>query len=187
MTTPPPLQGIAVQALYPDDAARCYGCGRLNDRGHHVETYVVGSSEGTPEAEGAPGPGVGLETEARFVPEPYHTALPGYVYGGLLASLVDCHGTGSAAAAALFADGHDLRDPDPGLGPGDVPRFVTARLEVDYERPTPLGPELRLRGRVAERTERKAVVEIDLSAEGRVTVRGRVVAVRLPASFGRRD
>lgn len=183
--SPTPLQGIPVQALYPDDAARCYGCGRLNERGHHVETYVAGFP-GSPADEGeGRRAGAGLETEARFTPETFHTALPGYVYGGLLASLVDCHGTGSAAAAALAGAGHDLRDPDPGLVPGDVPRFVTARLEVDYERPTPLGPELRLRGRVAERTDRKAVVEVELSAEGRVTVRGRVVAVRLPENFGR--
>ncbi|HEY1808718.1 MAG TPA: hotdog domain-containing protein, partial [Acidobacteriaceae bacterium] len=67
-----------------------------------------------------------------FTPEPWHIAIPGYVYGGILASLVDCHSTGTAAAAASRAAG---------LEPGtEAPfRFVTASLRVDYLKPTPLG------------------------------------------------
>ena len=71
----------AFQAAYPDDVAHCYGCGRLNEHGHRLESRWSGD-----------------ETVARFTPKPYHTAIPGYVYGGLIASLVDCHGTGTAAA-----------------------------------------------------------------------------------------
>ena len=60
------------------------------------------------------------------------------------------------------------------------PRFVTASLHVDYLRPTPLGPELEVRGTIVEATERKVVVEAVLSAEGEVTARGKVVAVKMP-------
>ena len=81
---------------------------------------------------------------ARFTPREYHTAIPGYVYGGLIASLIDCHGTGTAAAAAERAAGRELGD-------GPAPRFVTAALHVDFLRPTPLGPELEVRGRSARR------------------------------------
>jgi hypothetical protein len=56
---------------------------------------------------------------------------------------------------------------------------------VDYLAPTPLGPELELRGSIAEATPRKAIVEITLSAAGAVTARGRVVAVRMPESMAR--
>ena len=28
----------AIQDIYPDDIAWCYGCGRLNDDGHHLRT-----------------------------------------------------------------------------------------------------------------------------------------------------
>ena len=73
----------AFQDYYPEDVAHCFGCGRLNEHGHHIKSYWDGG-----------------ETVARFVPRPYHTAIPGYVYGGLIASLIDCHGTGTAAAAA---------------------------------------------------------------------------------------
>jgi acyl-coenzyme A thioesterase PaaI-like protein len=154
----------AFQDYYPDDVAHCYGCGRLNERGHQLKSYWDGDA-----------------TVARFTPLPYHTAIPGYVYGGLIASLIDCHGTGTAAAAAARAAGQDLSG-DPGASV-EAPRFVTASLRVDYLRPTPLGPELEIRGVVKEVTERKVVVEATLSAEAEVTARGTVIAVRMPESM----
>ena len=66
------------------------------------------------------------------------------------------------------------------IGEGEAPRFVTASLQVDFLKPTPLGPELEVRGRIVEITDRKVVQEETLSADGVVTARGRVVAVRMP-------
>jgi acyl-coenzyme A thioesterase PaaI-like protein len=97
------------------------------------------------------------------------------VYGGLIASLVDCHGTGTATAVAARAEGQGAGARDP-----ELPRFVTASLHVDYLRPTPLGPELEVRGRATEVTARKVVVEARVLANGQVTARGVVVAVRMP-------
>ena len=146
----------AFQDHYPDDLSYCYGCGRLNEHGLQIKTYW--------ERE---------ESVTVFQPRPYHIAIPGYVYGGLIASLIDCHGTGTAAAAAQRANGHE-RDGQ------TSPRFVTAALHVDYVRPTPLGVPLEVRGRVKEIKGRKVVVEATLSAEGQVCARGEVVAVQLP-------
>ena len=146
----------AVQDYYPEDVAHCFGCGRLNEAGHQLKTVWEGD-----------------ETVSRFRPAPHHTAIPGYVYGGLIASLLDCHGTGGAAAATLRREGREI-------GEGEAPRFVTASLQVDFLKPTPLGPELVVRGRVLEINDRKVVLEESLSAEGVVTARGRVVAVRMP-------
>ena len=146
----------AFQEYYPDDLSHCFGCGRNNPHGHQLKSYWDGDA-----------------TVARFTPEPFHTAIPGYVYGGLIASLIDCHGTGSAAAAAYRAEGRGL-DTEPPL------RFVTASLKVDYLAPTPKGVELELRGEITEVAERKVIVEITLSATGRVCARGTVVAVKLP-------
>ncbi len=151
----------AVQDFYPDDFNVCYGCGQRNEHGLRLRTHVVGD-----------------ETVATFTPRPYHTAIRGYVYGGLIASLIDCHGTGTAAAAAYRAAGRDLGS-DPPF------RFVTASLHVDYLKPTPLGVPLELRGRAKEVKGRKVVVEITLSASGEVCARGEVVAVQLPAEMGR--
>ena len=79
----------AIQLYYPPEWAHCYGCGYLNAHGLHIQTYW------DPEKG---------ESETRFTPRPYHTAIPGFVYGGLLASLVDCHSTATAAAAKAQAE-----------------------------------------------------------------------------------
>lgn len=152
----------AVQDFYPDDFAWCYGCGRLNQDGYQLKTVWEGD-----------------ETVTRFTPRPYHTAIPGYVYGGLIASLVDCHGTGSAAAAAYRAAGKEVGD-------GPAPRYVTASLHVDYLKPTPIGVPLEVRGRIREMKGRKVVVEARVLASGEVTARGEVVAVQIPEDFASR-
>jgi acyl-coenzyme A thioesterase PaaI-like protein len=146
----------AFQDYYPDELSYCYGCGRLNEHGLQIKTGWDGD-----------------ETVTRFQPRPYHIAIPGYVYGGLIASLIDCHATGTAAAAAYRAEGRAM-DSEPPL------RFVTASLHVDYLRPTPLGVPLEVRGRVKEIKGRKVVVEATLSADGQVCARGEVVAVQMP-------
>ena len=80
----------AFQDYYPENLAHCYGCGRENAQGHQIKTFWDGD-----------------ETVTHFQPRPEHTAIPGFVYGGLLASLIDCHGTGSAAAAMYRAENRD--------------------------------------------------------------------------------
>ncbi|MBN1163702.1 MAG: PaaI family thioesterase [Candidatus Krumholzibacteriota bacterium] len=147
------------QDYYPDDLSHCYGCGRLNRQGLQLKSYWDGE-----------------ESVAVFEPRSYHTAVPGFVYGGLIASLIDCHGTGTAAAAAYRREGRAMSS-SPSL------RFVTASLQVDYLRPTPLGIPLEVRGRVEEITDRKVVVSETLSAGGLICARGRVVAVKMPENM----
>ncbi|MHC4155034.1 MAG: PaaI family thioesterase [Planctomycetota bacterium] len=146
----------AFQDFYPDELSHCYGCGRLNEHGLQIKSYWDGE-----------------ETVAVFEPEPYHTGISGYVYGGLIASLIDCHCIGTALAAVYRSESRDM-DTDPPL------RFVTASLHVDYLRPTPLGPPLQVRGKVEEIKGRKVVVTAALLAEGEVCARGKVIAVRMP-------
>jgi len=59
-------------------------------------------------------------------------------------------------------------------------RFLTAALNVNYLKPTPLGPQLEVRGRIKEVKGRKVVVESWILVDGQVTVRGEVVAVQVP-------
>ena len=152
----------AFQDYYPDALSHCYGCGRLNEHGLQLKSYWDGE-----------------EAVAHFTPQPYHSgAMPGYIYGGLLASLIDCHATGTAAAAGYRAEGRELGS-EPAL------RYVTASLKVDYLRPTPLGVELEVRARVREIKGRKVIVEAWVQAGGEVCVRGEVVAVRLPEALKR--
>lgn len=66
------------------------------------------------------------------------------------------------------------------MGSEPALRFVTASLQVDYMRPTPLGVTLELRGKVKEIKGRKVIVSVTLSAEGHVCAQGEVVAVQMP-------
>ncbi len=152
----------AVQDHYPDVIAHCFGCGRLNAEGHHFRTFWEGT-----------------ESVTRFTPKASHIAIPGFVNGGILAALMDCHGTGTAAIAAYQAEGRE---------PGTLPphRFVTASLKVDYLKPTPLGPELIARGKATSVQGRKVVVTATIEAAGVVTVRGEIVCVEMPDSMAPR-
>ncbi len=152
------MEGVAFQDQYADQHSYCYGCGRLNERGLHIKSYWEGD-----------------EAVCRYTPRDYHMAVPGYVYGGLIASLVDCHGVGTAAAARARAEGRAIA--------GEPPiRFVTASLHVDYLRPTPLGP-LELRAAVRAMQGRRVTVDVTLHAAGRLCARGEVVAAEIPENF----
>ncbi|WP_088049516.1 PaaI family thioesterase [Virgibacillus dakarensis] len=150
----------AVQDEYPEDFSWCYGCGRLNENGHHFRTGWDGDN-----------------TVTIYTPRPEHTALPGFVYGGLIASLIDCHGTGSASLALHRKNGHE---------PGDAvepPRFVTGSLHVDFIKPTPHSVPLKAVGTVEEVHPKKWKVHTEVFAGGKVCAKGEVVAVVMPSTF----
>lgn len=151
----------AFQDYYPDDFSHCYGCGSLNENGLQIKSYWDGE-----------------ESVCRFTPDKKHIALPGFVYGGLIASLVDCHCVGTAAAATYRFEERELGS-DPPL------RFVTGSLKVDFLAPTPMGVELELRGKVLEVTGKKAVIEARVLAGDKVCATGLVIAVKMPETMGR--
>ncbi|GKW46390.1 PaaI family thioesterase [Planococcus sp. NCCP-2050] len=152
----------AIQDEYPEDFAWCYGCGRLNKEGHQFRTGWQGE-----------------ETVTLYTPKPEHTAIPGFVYGGLIASLVDCHGTGSASLALHRKNGFE-----PGSGEAP-PRFVTASLHVDYKKPTPQGKTLKAIGRIEEIHPKKFKILVEVFAEEELVATGEVQAVVMPASFAK--
>jgi len=145
----------AFQDQYPDDYAHCFGCGRNNPHGLHLKSYWDGD-----------------ESVCRHTPKKqYSGGFPGFLYGGMIASIMDCHGAGTAAAAKAGATGEPLN------------RFVTASLTVDYLKPTPLGVELEVRGRVVEIKGRKVTVDVSLKAAQTVCAVGRVIMVQIPENF----
>jgi acyl-coenzyme A thioesterase PaaI-like protein len=149
------MTGQPIQDFYPDEIAVCFGCGRLNADGLHIQTVWNGEE------------GVG-----RFTPKPYHTGGPSFVYGGLIASLVDCNCTGTATAAAYQMEGRDP-DTEPEIA------YVTGNLNVRYMKPTPIGVELVLRTQVKEFHARKVVLTCSVYAGDEECARGEVVAVRV--------
>lgn len=148
----------AIQDFYPEDFSHCFGCGRLNEHGHRIKSYEKGDA-----------------VVLHFEPEPYHLSVPGFTYGGLIASLIDCHSMATAAAATYRAEGRE---------PGSEPplRFVTANLDVAYLEPTPIGA-LDITARAIEVGKRKVRVAVEVRADAQVTARGDVLAVLLPESM----
>jgi acyl-coenzyme A thioesterase PaaI-like protein len=141
----------AFQDQYPDDYAHCFGCGRLNTAGHHLKSYWEGE-----------------ESVCRYTPDPKYTGgFPGFLYGGIIASLIDCHGAGTAAAAKAREDGKPIS------------RFVTASIKVDYLAPTPINTELEVRGKPVEIKGRKVLVDLTVSAAGKICATGSVVMVQI--------
>jgi acyl-coenzyme A thioesterase PaaI-like protein len=146
---------IAVQDTYPKDFAHCYGCGARHETGHRIKTFAANN-----------------ETITEHTPASVYTGAGEFAYGGIIASLIDCHSTGSAAI--FWMKDHDIE-----IGSEPAARFVTARLEVDFLAPTPLGM-WRLVGHAEEIGNRKVIVKTDLHVDSVTTARGRAVLVRVP-------
>lgn len=149
-------ENLAFQDYYSDDYSHCYGCGNLNEHGHKIKSFWDGD-----------------ESVCRVTPEKYYTGgMKDILYGGIIASLIDCHGAGTAAAAKARELGIVMK-------PGAMPRFVTASLKVDYLAPTPVGQELELRGIIKKIDGRKVTVLVTLSSQGVLCARGELLMIQL--------
>lgn len=131
---------------------RCFGCGPSNERGLRIKSRVEGD-----------------EVVLDWTADPHHEAFPGFVSGGIIGVLFDCHCNWAAAF-------HLMRQ----AGSGTPPFTVTADYAVTLRKPTPSTSPLHLRARVVESTMSRAVVEATLEAEGvvRATCRGTFVSVK---------
>ena len=153
------MEQEAIQDQWPEAFKTCWGCGENNKNGLRIKSYWDGD-----------------EAICEWQPEDHHIAFPGYLNGGIIATLIDCHSVNTANSAAYRAQGRE---------PGTEPYifFVTGSMRIDYLRPTPLGKPVTLRARVMEMGERKAVVSCSLFSAEVECARGETVAVRLNA-FG---
>lgn len=148
---------IAIQDLYPVEFAHCFGCGTQNSEGHGLKTYLKGDL-----------------TVSTFTPDSKYTALPGSVYGGLIASILDCHGTASAAAFASKANNPDE------LEKGNLSvRCVTGNLNISFKKPTPMGEPLTIVGKLKSIDGRKVTVSMDLFALDQLCATGEILAITL--------
>lgn len=157
----------AFQDCYPEELSHCYGCGKNNEQGHQLKSFWQHIDKNDLLAS---------TTVAHYTPNDKYTAIAGFVYGGMIASLIDCHGTGSASAMAYLQQERAL---------GSLPalRFVTGALNVNFLAPTPQGVELELIGTFSEVKDRKIIVEITLSAHDVICAKGQVIAVLMPDSM----
>lgn len=141
----------SLQDRYAPDT-RCFGCGPANPKGLRIKSRVEGD-----------------EVVLDWTAEPHHEAFPGFVNGGIIGVLFDCHCNWTAAHHLMAR-----------AGDAAPPFTVTADYSVTLRRPTPSGGPLHLRARVVESTDDRAVVEATLETDGvrRASCRGTFVAVR---------
>ena len=134
---------LGVQRLYAPSSI-CFGCGPANEQGLQIDSHRI---EG------------GLTMD--FNPQSHHQAFPGMVNGGIIGTLLDCHGNWTAAVALMDAQGAE-----------EPPCTVTATYEVKLRRPTPVDAVLTVKSEVTELLEDRAWVSLTLEAEGKVCATG---------------
>lgn len=146
------------QALQDLAPVHCYGCGSLNAHGLQIKSFWAGD-----------------DVVCAWRPQPHHIGYPGILYGGIIASVVDCHCIWTASAYAHRMADVDLKDAL------KFP-YVTASLTVNYRKPVPIGEAIDLRARVADFGERKALVRCKVSCRGQLCAEAEVLAVLMPVS-----
>jgi len=132
-----------VQRLHAPSSI-CFGCGPANAEGLQIDSHRTAN---------------GLTMT--FTPEPHHQAFPGMVNGGIIGTILDCHGNWTAAIALMDAAGSD-----------QPPCTVTASYSVQLRRPTPMGVALTVNAETVELGDDRATVKMELLAEGKVCARG---------------
>ena len=128
------------ESLYPE--ITCFGCGHANPDGFHLRSYLDGDL-----------------TVAEFTPRPEHDNGFGFLNGGIIATVLDCHG----AAVVMWNAAERGWEAAPGA---PVP-FITAGFDVRFLRPTPLGPAVRLTGSPVSVNESEIVVGSELEVDGK--------------------
>ena len=147
---------LAIQDLYAEPYRHCFGCGSDNLAGWHIKSYVRGE-----------------DVVAHYTPRPEYTGgVPEFLYGGLLAAILDCHGTAAAAAFYHRAQGY-------ALGREPLMRCVTGSLTVNYRKPTPMGQELELVARCLSIEGRKVNLELAVRIGDTQFCDGSMLAVRV--------
>ena len=138
---------------------QCFGCGSLNEHGLQIKSRWTGD-----------------ELVCHWRPEPFHIGYPGTLYGGMIASIVDCHSLWAAMAEYCRDVGHDLEKGAPPVA------FVTGKLTVNYLKPVAIDGEVVLHAKVVKKGERTALVVCRVVQEGVDCATSEVVAVRIPAA-----
>jgi acyl-coenzyme A thioesterase PaaI-like protein len=134
----------------------CFGCGALNERGLQIKSRWDGD-----------------ELVCRYKPEPFHVGYPGYVYGGTIASVVDCHAIWTAMATHCRDAGITMSKESPSFA------FVTGKLSVSYLKPAVIDERLELRARVVDRSERRSTVACRVLQNGIECATAEVITVRV--------
>lgn len=146
------MDGLSIQETWNPESI-CFGCGSANPQGLRIRSFADGD-----------------DVLCTWQPEGHHGAVVDVLNGGIVSTLLDCH-SGAAVAWAIKKATSDW--PDPATSP------VTARLSIEFLRPTPVGKPLQLVARVVESQDDRFTIEARLESEGRVCATSNAVFVRL--------
>lgn len=133
----------------------CFGCGSLNTEGLQIKSFWVGD-----------------EVVCAWRAQPKHIGHPDILYGGVIASVVDCHCIWTAVAYAHRQAGEEV-------GSSSAHKFVTAALSLQYRKPVRIEDAIELRARVIDFGERRAVVRCTVHSANVLVVEAEVVVVRM--------
>jgi len=150
----------SLQMRYAPES-RCFGCGPTNMDGLRIRSYIGG--DGT--------------VVATWQPRKEHEAFDGFVNGGILGTLIDCHSNWTAVAALLAKS-----------GASEAPSTVTSELSVQFQKPTPSDRPLRLIGRAVDVRDDRVTVETTVEVDDKPTAKGRATFVQVKPghpAFGR--
>ncbi len=139
------MSDTSLQERFAPDG-RCFGCGPANEHGLRIRSFEA--ADGTVVAE--------------WQAQPEHEAFDGFVNGGILGTLIDCHSNWTAIAALLARDGAET-----------APSTVTADFSVRFRRPTPSDRPLQVIGRAIEVADDRVTVETTIEVDGVTTALGR--------------
>jgi acyl-coenzyme A thioesterase PaaI-like protein len=111
------------------------------------------------------------------MPRPEQCAGPTqYLYGGTIASIIDCHSVCTSIANYYQRDGFEI-------GEGPAIWCVTGNLNVRYLKPIRIDKPVELRASIRECTDRKTIVDCRVISEGTETAQAEVVAIRVPDTW----
>lgn len=135
----------------------CYGCGPANPDGLHIKSYW--SEDGS-------------FVIAQYQPALKYTGWKNLLYGGTIASLIDCHSNWTAMAFMYRAEGREV-------GTLPIIHCVTGTLNIKYLKPTPITATVQLKSWVEGEITRKARVICEFTANGELTAQGDSIFVRV--------
>jgi acyl-coenzyme A thioesterase PaaI-like protein len=134
--------------LFPDMA--CFGCGPSNPKGLQLKSY--------------PADGYVVAT---FMPWPEHDNGVGYLNGGIISTVLDCHSAAAVSNEAVARGWLPMAGADLA--------FVTAGLDVRYLRPSPLHDPVELRAVIASASEAEMTCEVELIFDGKTRATARAL------------
>ncbi len=139
-----------VQRIYAPNSI-CFGCGPANSNGLRIESMRYND---------------GLF--ANFFPKDEHQAFPGIIAGGIIGTLLDCHGNWTAAISLM--DFRKEKIP---------PTTVTASYSVQLRKPTPAGVMLEIKSKIISIEDPIVKVSLELFANDDITAfgEGKFVAI----------